>query len=248
MPISKIAIGNFREITKHDALKAALAEFICVITFVFPAEGCALVFSKMITTGDPANGLISASISHAFALLTAVSVGANISGGHASPAVTFGAFVGGHITFFRSVMYCIAQLLGSVVACYLLKIATNGLEVSPYPPQLPWNAVVFEIVMTFLLVYTYYATSFDPKKGNMGIISPIAIGLIVGANILCGGALFGAAMNPAIAFGQAMISGIWTHHWVYWLGNFVGAAIAALVYELIFIGENVYEQLPITNH
>lgn len=72
-------------------------------------------------------GLIAASIAHAFALFVAVSVGANISGGHVNPAVTFGAFVGGHITLFRSIIYWIAQLLGSVVACLLLKFATGGL-------------------------------------------------------------------------------------------------------------------------
>ncbi|KAK4358837.1 hypothetical protein RND71_021066 [Anisodus tanguticus] len=248
MPISRMSIGNFREVTKQNALKAAVAEFICTITFVFPAEGCALLFSKMITTGGPTAGLISASLSHGFALFAAVSVGANISGGHVNPAVTFGAFVGGHITFLRSILYWIAQLLGSVVSVYLLKFATNGLKVSAYPPALPWDAVIFEIVMTFLLVYTYYATAFDPKRGNMGIISPIAIGLIVTANILSGGTLFGAAMNPAIAFGQAVISSTWTHHWVYWLGNFVGATIAALVYQTIFIDNNTYEQLPITDY
>lgn len=70
---------------------------------------------------------MSASIAHAFALFVAVSVGANISGGHVNPAVTFGAFVGGHITFVRSILYWIAQLLGSVVACLLLKFSTGGL-------------------------------------------------------------------------------------------------------------------------
>ncbi|MBO8631296.1 aquaporin, partial [Staphylococcus aureus] len=59
-----------------------------------------------------------------------------------------------------------------------------------------WNALVFEIVMTFGLVYTVYATAIDPKKGNLGVIAPIAIGFIVGANILAGGAFDGASMNP----------------------------------------------------
>lgn len=75
----------------------------------------------------------------------AVSVGANISGGHVNPAVTFGAFVGGHITLFRSVLYWIAQLLGSVVACVLLKFSTGGL-VKPFSSSM-WNFLVkiFEI-------------------------------------------------------------------------------------------------------
>lgn len=110
-----------------------------------------------------------------------------------------------------------------------------------------WNAVVFEIVMTFGLVYTVYATALDSKaKGNVGIIAPIAIGFIVGANILAGGAFDGASMNPAVSFGPAVVSWTWNSHWVYWLGPFVGAAIAAFVYELFFMCPNTHEQLPTT--
>lgn len=72
-------------------------------------------------------GLIVASLSHAFGLFVAVSVGANISGGHVNPAVTFGAFIGGNITFLRSILYWIAQLLGSVAACIILNSCTGGM-------------------------------------------------------------------------------------------------------------------------
>lgn len=70
---------------------------------------------------------MAAALAHAFALFVAVSVGANISGGHVNPAVTFGAFIGGNITFLRAIVYWIGQLLGSVVACLLLKFATGGM-------------------------------------------------------------------------------------------------------------------------
>ena len=110
-----------------------------------------------------------------------------------------------------------------------------------------WNAVVFEIVMTFGLVYTVYATAVDPKKGNIGIIAPIAIGFIVGANILVGGAFDGASMNPAVSFGPAVVSWSWDNHWVYWVGPLIGSGIAALIYELIFISPNTHEPLPSTD-
>ncbi|GKF11114.1 calcium-transporting ATPase 5, plasma membrane-type protein, partial [Tanacetum coccineum] len=55
-----------------------------------------------------------------------VSVAANISGGHVNPAVTFGAFVGGNISLIRAVVYVIAQLLGSTIACLLLNFVTGG--------------------------------------------------------------------------------------------------------------------------
>jgi aquaporin TIP len=72
-------------------------------------------------------GLVAAALAHGFGLFVAVSIGANISGGHVNPAVTFGAFLGGHITLIRGFLYWIAQLLGSVVACLLLKFSTGGL-------------------------------------------------------------------------------------------------------------------------
>ncbi|KAI3450448.1 hypothetical protein Pfo_007113 [Paulownia fortunei] len=252
MPIARIAVGSPAEASQPEAIKAAVAEFISMLIFVFAGEGSGMAFAKLTNGGasTPA-GLIAASIAHAFALFVAVSVGANISGGHVNPAVTFGAFVGGHISLFRSILYWIAQLLGSVVACLLLKFATGGLETSAFALSsgvTVWNALIFEIVMTFGLVYTVYATAVDPKKGDIGIIAPIAIGFIVGANILAGGAFDGASMNPAVSFGPAVVSWTWDSHWVYWLGPFVGAGIAALVYEILFINQSGHEQLPTTDY
>lgn len=252
MAINRIAIGTPGEASHPEALKAALAEFISMVMFVFAGEGSGMAFSKL-TDGGPTtpSGLVAAALAHALALFVAVSVGANISGGHVNPAVTFGAFVGGNITLLRAILYWIAQLLGSVVACLLLKFATGGLETSAFSLSSNvsvWNALVFEIVMTFGLVYTVYALAVDPRRGNLGTIAPIAIGFIVGANILAGGAFDGASMNPAVSFGPAVVSWYWANHWVYWVGPFIGAAIAALIYGNIFIGNNTHEQLPTTDY
>lgn len=243
MPIREIAIGRPEEATHPDALKAALAEFFSTLIFVFAGEGSGMAFSKLTNDGSttPA-GLVAAALAHAFGLFVAVSVGANISGGHVNPAVTFGAFIGGNITLLRGIMYWIAQLFGSTVACLLLKFATGGLTTSAFSVSSGvsvWNAFVLEIVMTFGLVYTVYATAIDPRsKGNVGIIAPIAIGFIVGANILAGGAFDGASMNPAVSFGPALVSWDWTNHWVYWAGPLIGGGIAGLIYEFIFMSHN----------
>ncbi|VAH70396.1 unnamed protein product [Triticum turgidum subsp. durum] len=230
MPVSRIAIGAPGELSHPDTFRAGVAEFISMLIFVFAGSGSGMAFGKLTDGGatTPA-GLIAAALAHAFALFVAVSVGANISGGHVNPAVTF----------------------GSVVACLLLKIATGGEAVGAFSLSAGvgvWNAVVFEIVMTFGLVYTVYATAVDPKRGDLGVIAPIAIGFIVGANILAGGAFDGASMNPAVSFGPAVVSGVWENHWVYWLGPFAGAAIAALVYDICFIGQRPHEQLPTADY
>ena len=115
-----------------------------------------------------------------------------------------------------------------------------------------WNAFVLEIVMTFGLVYTVYATAFDKRsEGNIKIIAPIAIGFIVGANILAGGAFDGASMNPAVSFGPALVSWDWTNHWVYWAGPLIGGGIAGLVYEFFFDHTNhrqIHHEQLISSH
>jgi len=74
---------------------------------------------------DPA-GLVAIAICHGFALF----VGANISGGHVNPAVTFGLALGGQITLLTSIFYWIAQLLGSIAACFLLKAVTGLVNIT----------------------------------------------------------------------------------------------------------------------
>lgn len=107
------------------------------------------------------------------------------------------------------------------------------------------RALLFEIVMTFGLVYTVYATAIDPKRGSLSIIAPLAIGFILGANILVGGPFEGAAMNPALAFGPALVGWRWGHHWVYWLGPLIGGGVAGLIYEFMVIPT---ESPPIHTH
>ncbi|CAK7332163.1 unnamed protein product [Dovyalis caffra] len=245
--IDRIVIGNVQDDFHPGAFKAALAEFVSTLIFVFAGQGSTMAYNKL-TSNAPISpaGLVAVALAHGFGLFVGVATSATISGGHCNPAVTFGAFIGGNLSLLRGILYWIAQLLGSTVACLLLKFTTHGMNVAVFalsPGVNVWNAFVFEIVMTFALVYTVYATAIDPKKGDVGILAPLAIGLVLGANILAGGAFEGAAANPAVAFGPALASWNWYNHWVYWAGPLVGGGIAGVVYELIFIS-HTHEPLP----
>lgn len=138
-PFRRIAVGNTNEFTQPGAIKAAIAEFISTLIFVFAGSGAGIAYNSL-TDNGPASpaGLIAASIAHAFGLFVAVAISANISGGHVNPAVTFGLFVGGNITLFRGILYIIAQLLGSVAASALLIFTTGGLV-----SQLPLSLSLF---------------------------------------------------------------------------------------------------------
>uniref|UniRef100_A0A0C9QRN1 TSA: Wollemia nobilis Ref_Wollemi_Transcript_12581_1244 transcribed RNA sequence n=1 Tax=Wollemia nobilis TaxID=56998 RepID=A0A0C9QRN1_9CONI len=244
----ELAFGRFDEAFCLKSFKSYLAEFISTLLFVFAGVGSAMAYDKL-TSGaslDPA-GLVGVALCHGLALFVAVSIAANISGGHVNPAVTFGLAVGGQITILCGIFYWIAQLGGAIVACLLLKFVTGGLTTPTHSVAAGMSAiegVVMEIVITFALVYTVYATAADPKKGNIGIVAPIAIGFIVGANILAAGPFSGGSMNPARSFGPAVVSGDFVDNWVYWVGPLIGGGLAGLVYGGLYI--NHTDHLPVS--
>ena len=98
-----------------------------------------------------------------------------------------------------------------------------------------FGASVVEGVLTFALVYTVYAAG-DPRRGPMGSIGPLSIGLMEGANVLAGAPFSGGSMNPAASFGSALVGGrTFKNQAVYWVGPLIGGAVAGLLYEnLVF--------------
>lgn len=235
----KIGFGTFDDSFSIASLKAYLSEFIATLIFVFAGVGSAIAYNDLTSDAalDPA-GLVAVAVAHAFALFVGVAIAANISGGHLNPAVTFGLAIGGNITILTGLFYWIAQLLGSIVACLLLNyvtaksVPTHGVAAGLNPIA----GLVFEIIITFGLVYTVYATAADPKKGSIGTIAPIAIGFVVGANILAAGPFSGGSMNPARSFGPAVVSGNFADNWIYWVGPLIGGGLAGLIYGDVFIG------------
>ena len=97
-----------------------------------------------------------------------------------------------------------------------------------------WQGFVIEIVLTFFLVWVVFATAADPG-GTFKSIAGLAIGLTITLDVLMGGPLTGAAMNPARAFGPQLVQNDWTKCWVWYAGPVVGASAAALIYEWLYL-------------
>lgn len=50
MPVNRIAVGIPGEASQPEALRAALAEFISMIIFIFAGQGSGMAFSKILIT------------------------------------------------------------------------------------------------------------------------------------------------------------------------------------------------------
>ncbi|KAK8602515.1 hypothetical protein V6N13_057857 [Hibiscus sabdariffa] len=231
----KIALGTTREASQPDCIRALAVEFITTFFFVFAGVGAAITADEL--GGNTLLGLFAVAVAHALVVGVMISAG-HISGGHLNPAVTIGLLFGGHITVFRAILYWIDQLLASSAACILLKYLTGGLNTPVHTLASGvgfLQGIVWEIVLTFALLFTVYATMVDPKKGSIDGLGPMLTGFVVGANILAGGTFSGASMNPARSFGPALVSWNWTDHWVYWVGPLIGGGLAGYIYENFFI-------------
>ena len=94
------------------------------------------------------------------------------------------------------------------------------------------QAFILEFVLTFFLVTSVWGTAVDERAPRIG---GFGIGLTLMAAILVAGPLTGGALNPARAFGAALVSGNWHAHWLYWLAPMLGGAAAARVYKGIIL-------------
>ncbi|CAN1238975.1 Aquaporin TIP4-1 [Linum grandiflorum] len=177
--MAKIALGCYSEATKPDCIKALIVEFIVTFLFVFAGVGSAMAADKL--EGGALAGLMFVAVAHAFVVAVMISAG-HISGGHLNPAVTIGLLFGGHITVVRSLLYWISQLLASSSACFLLSYLTGGLETPVHTLASGvgyGQGIVWEILLTFSLLFTVYATMVDPKKGSLDGFGPLLTGLVL---------------------------------------------------------------------
>jgi len=215
-------------------LQRGAAEFIGTFTLIFVGAG-----SIIATQGG---NLTAIGLAHGLAIGVMASAVGHISGGHFNPAVTFGFVVTRRIEARLAATYWFAQLIGAVVAAFMLSWLLPQNQVDAVNLGAPavgngigaGSAVVIEGVLTFFLVWVIFATAADPR-GTFASIAGLAIGLTITLDIYIGGVYTGAAMNPARAFGPDLVQNVWSDAWVWWVGPLVGGALAALLYEHLYL-------------
>ncbi|XP_078167709.1 putative aquaporin TIP3-1 [Carex rostrata] len=232
------AVGRREEALQCNTIRAAASELVATALYVFATEGSTLALGKLYGSTSYTSGLVAVALANTFAYCAALAVSTSLSNGYANPAITFGTLLSGRISLIRALFYWSAQLLGSISASLVLRVTTGGMR--PWGLSLAvgcneWSALLLEAITTFGLTYTIYATSIDPRRGNIAAIAPLTAGFFVGASTLAGGPFDGAGMNPARVFGPALVGWRWSSHWVYWIGPFLGSGVAGLIYEFLMI-------------
>ena len=223
------------------AWRKGVAEFTGAFTLIFIGAGAIIS-----TGGDKgASDRLLIALAHGLAIGVMASALAHVSGGHFNPAVTLGALVGRQISLRLALVYWVSQLLGATVAAVMLLGVFAPAEWQPYKlgtptlgPTVGWgSAILVEAVLTFFLAFVVYGTGIDPK-GSFNAVGGLAIGLTISLDIMMGGPLTGAAMNPARWFGPAVVAQFFDNWYVYWIGPFLGAIVAGLLYSRVFLDKS----------
>jgi MIP family channel proteins len=219
----------------RDGVWRGAAEFVGTFALVFIGAGAVLAAGPL-----PESGIVAIAFANGLAIAVMVSAVGHISGGHFNPAITLGFLVTGRLSPILAVVYWVFQLSASVAAAALLRwIFPSDREGNLGAPALgpaiqPEVGLVVEAILTFFLLWVVFATTADPR-GTFKSIAGLAIGLTITMDVLMGGVLTGAAMNPARAFGPELIANDWSDFWIWYVGPLAGGVIAAVAYEMLYL-------------
>ncbi|KAL4659121.1 aquaporin-8-like [Arapaima gigas] len=194
-------------------VQPCVAELLGCALFIF--VGCSSVVENPATTGA-----LQPALAHGLALGIAIAVLGQISGGHFNPAVSVSVCLIGGLQIVLLLPYILSQMLGGLIGAGLARVS------APFP-HLPHSYVAVNFVDEF----SHHQCVFSHESAG----GPIKCALALPAEmLLCLRAkVSGACMNPARAFGPAVVSGYWDYHWIYWVGPLAGALITAFLIRYV---------------
>ncbi|KAA0047262.1 aquaporin PIP2-2-like [Cucumis melo var. makuwa] len=224
------------ELTQWSFYRAIIAEFVATLLFLYVTVLTVIGYSSQSDTksgGQICGGVGILGIAWAF-------------GGHINPAVTFGLFLARKVSLIRAILYMAAQCLGAICGCALVKSFQKALyngygggANSLADGYSTGTGLAAEIIGTFVLVYTVFSAT-DPKRNardsHVPVLAPLPIGFAVFMVHLATIPITGTGINPARSFGAAVIYNkdkAWDDQWIFWVGPFIGAAIAAIYHQIV---------------
>ncbi|XP_062849485.1 aquaporin-4-like [Trichomycterus rosablanca] len=231
-------MAAFKGIWTKVFWRAVSGEFVATLIFVLISLGSTINWASGTEKPPPAD-LVLISLCFGLSIATLVQCFGHISGGHINPAVTTAMLVTRKLSLAKAVFYLLAQCLGAIAGAGILFLVTpsafrGSLGVTTVNQHISvGHALVIELLITFELVFTVFATC-DHKRNDLKGSASLAIGIAVVIGHLFAIPYTGASMNPARSFGPAVIMMSWENHWVYWVGPVLGGILAAAMYEYLY--------------
>ena len=208
-----------------------IVELIGTFILVVFATG-SIVYDVQI--GGP-YGIWFAAIAPFIALLIGVYSFGKISLAHFNPAVTIGYYITGHISKIQIIWYLAAELIGAILgSLFVMTVIGKDADLGANAPNYDYSlALIFsvEVLASALLMAVIFTVVYT--KGLRGF-SGVAIGGIVGLDILFFAFISGASMNPARALAPALLSGFLDNLWLYWSAPYVGTILVAFLFRKKF--------------
>lgn len=213
----------------REDMQAAVAEFIGTFLLIF--FGCGAILIDHHQHGI--FGLQGLAFAFGLIVMSVVYAIGHISGAHINPAVTIALAAVKKFPWRRVPSYVIAQFLGAILASYALKVSlANGTPLGMTLPSVGIGQALFlEIIMSAFLLFVVMGVGIDDRAHSE--FTAIAVGGVIVADILVGGSLTGASMNPVRSFGPALIEMNFQHMWLYFVGPIIGAIIGASLYSFM---------------
>jgi glycerol uptake facilitator protein len=220
-------------------MKKYIAEFLGTLLIVFIGAGAICADHALKMAGGQGVGPEWTIPVFGIVIVAIVYATSYISGSHINPAVTISFWITRKMHPNTAIFYIISQLSGAVIAACFLRIlfpdAVSAVHLGTCTLGEGvgfWKASLIEFILTFLFVFTIYATAVDKRTSN--ILAGVAIGLVYLFCVLVSTTITGGALNPARVFGPAVVSGHFNYHLVWWLGPVSGGVAAGVLYGKAF--------------
>ena len=202
----------------------------CIGVFILVLAACGSVIVGGLTGAD---GHMGMAFSPGLVVMVMVAATGYLSMAHLNPAVTLAFALTGHFPWWEVPFYISGQLIAAALGAAVLRFLFGNVFVlgANQPAGSIGQSLVMEVLVTAILMFVIAAVATD--RHAKGLPAGLAIGGAVALNVLWAGPISGASMDPARSFGPVLISGVWTAHWIYWVGPIVGAALGAFAYEFV---------------
>ena len=223
--------------TKYSNLQIFIAELVGTFILVIFATGFIVYDAKVF---DAQLGISFAALAPFLALLIGVYAFGKVSLAHFNPAVTVGYYITGHITKLQVVYYFTAEIIGALLgSLFILQFIGDDANLGANAPNYDFSILLIfsvEVLASAMLMGVIFYVVYT--KGLRGF-SGVAIGGIVGLDILFLAFISGASMNPARALAPALLSGSLGDLWIYLSAPFIGTMIAAFLFRGKFRAQRI---------